>query len=139
MTVTDPTAAARQNLVTVAGLPGFWATKTGGATEADTTQAWNGGSLVPEVLASPSTTSNVVVTRPYKPIRDGQVKRLLRGRVGSWRTTVSVQDTDADLTPIGTPDVYANALLVALRPPDFDAGSGDPQTMELEFAVSTTA
>jgi hypothetical protein len=139
MTVTDASSAARQNLVTVAGLPGFWATKTGGAVEADTAQAWNGGSLVPEVLASPSTTSNVTVTRPYKPLRDGQVKRLLRGRVGQWRTTVSVQDTDADLTPIGTPDVYADALLVALRPPEFDASSGDAQVMELEFAVSTTA
>ncbi len=139
MADTDLTSSARQNLVTVTDIPGFWAEKTGGEVEADVADAWNGGELSPERLASPPTTGNIVVRRPYKPLRDGSLKRQLRDRVGSFRSTVSVQDTDADLTPIGPPDVYADALLVALRAPDFDASSGDPQVIELEWAVRRAA
>lgn len=135
----DPTSSQRQNLVTVEGIPGFWAEKTGAEVEADVSDAWNGGELQPEKLASPPTTGNIVVRRPYKPLRDGSIKRQLRRRVGSWRSTVSVQDTDAELNPIGQPDVYANALLTALRVPDFDASSGDPQVIEMEFAVRGAA
>lgn len=138
-TLAEPTAATRQHLVSVAGLPEFWAVKTGADVTSETTMVWNGGSLQPEVLASPATTANIIVRRPYKPLRDGPIKRALRSKIGRWRTTVSDQDTDADLVPVGRPDVYPQALLVAMRVPEANAESGDPGQIELEFAVSGAA
>ncbi len=137
----DPTSSQRQNLVSVDQIPGFWAEATGREVEADVSDAWNGGELEPEKLASPPTTGNIVLRRPYKPRRDGSIVRQLTAgrRVGSWRTTVSIQDTDAELNPIGQPWVYAGALLTAVRPPDFDASSGDPQVIDMEFAVRGVA
>lgn len=132
-------AAQRQFLVGVEGVTGYFATKTGGETSADTTDVYDGGSPTPEKLAAPATTANVTVSRPWDPERDGPVVARLASQVGRWRTTVSVQPTDADLIPVGSPTVYANALLVRVQDPEADAASGDAATIELEFAIETRA
>ena len=132
-------AALRQFLVGVVGVAGYFATMWGGETSADTTDVYDGGKLTPEKLAAPATTANVVISRPYDPERDQPIITRLRPQVGRFRATVSVQPTDADLVPVGSPEVYANALLVKVQAPEADAASGDAATLELEFAVETVA
>jgi hypothetical protein len=139
MTTPNPIASQRQQLVKVDGFAGFFATKEGGEVSADVSQAWDGGALRPEPMSAPATTSNVTVTKPYRPAIHGPQLRALAPVVGRYRTTVNVYDTDPDLGPIGEPVTYANALLVRLKRPDHDAGSADPGTFELEFAVTGEA
>lgn len=132
-------ASARQQLVEVAGWPGYWATKTGGEVAGDAEKAWDGGSLKPEVMGGPAETGNVIVSRPYRPAVHGPIRKAWAKQVMRLRTTVSVWDTDPDLGPIGQPTVYANALLVRLTPPAADASSSSPNMIELEFAVEEEA
>lgn len=129
----------RQFLVGVEGIPDLWASKSGGETSADTSDVWDGGRKYPEKSAAPATTENITIGRPYRAGRDAPIIKALRPRVGVFRTTVSVQPTDADLVPIGSPTVYANALLIRVAEAEFDASSGDPGAVELEFAVESVA
>lgn len=132
-------ASARQQLVEVAGFPGYFANKSGGEVTAETSQVWDGGALKPENMAGPSTTGNVTVSRPYRPAIHGPILKALARQVGRYRTTVSVWDTDPDLGPVGEPVVYADALLVRLMRPDADASSSEASAFELEFAVEAEA
>lgn len=127
--------AQRQALVTIEGIPGRWATKSGGNVSADTTPVWDGGEDHPEILASPASAENVTVSRPFDDLRDLPEIARLRRLVGRFRTTITVQPTNGDLFPIGPPTVYPEALLVTLTEPEYDAASGDAQTIQLEFAV----
>lgn len=139
-TTPNAPAAARQQLVEVAGFPGYFATKTGGEVTAETSKVWDGGKLKAETLGGPAESSNVVVGRPYRPAIHGPIlKRMVRAGVGRYRTTISVYDTDPDLGPIGEPVVYADALLVRLTRPDLDASSSTASALELEFAVDEEA
>lgn len=135
----DTIAAQRQFLVSVEGIGEFMAQKGGGDVSAGVTKVYDGGSLTPDVLAAPAETSDLTVGRGYKPSRDNDVIRRLRPQVSRWRTTITVQDTDADLIPVGRPTVYPQALLVGVSSPDHDAGSGDAARFELTFAVSSAA
>lgn len=132
-------AAARQQLVEVAGWPGYWATKEGGEVSGEAGKVWDGGQLEPEVMGGPAETGNVTVSRPYRPAIHGPIRKAWAKGVMRIRTTVSVWDTDPDLGPVGTPTVYADALLVRLTPPQHDASSSDPGMIELEFAVKGEA
>lgn len=134
-----PKAAQRQFLCKVSGIDGYFATKTGGDISSDASDVYDGGSLTPEKLASPATTDDVTVGRPYDPNRDQDVINRLRPLVGRWRTTVSVQPTDSDLVAVGRPSTYANALLIGLTEPEVDASSGDAAVFELTFAVESVA
>lgn len=136
---TQPLAAQRQFYVTVSGVPGYFATKTGGETTADVTDVYDGGAQHPEKLAHPAVHANIVIGRPYRTARDQPIVASLRKKVGSFRPTVTVQPTDADGTPYGRPTVYASALLTRITDPDVDAASGDPARMELEFAIESVA
>lgn len=132
-------AAARQQLVEVAGWPGYFASKSGGETTAETGEAWDGGSLKPEKTGGPATVANVIVSRPYRPLTHGPIRKAWAKQVGRLRTTVSVWDTDPDLGPVGQPTVYANALLVRATPPDHDASSSETSMVEMEFSVEEEA
>lgn len=130
-------ASQRQFLVNVSGVPGNFQTKTGGETSSETTKNYDGGSLVPDVLASPAETDNITVSRAYNFARDYQAHAAARKKVGRWRTTISVTPTDEDLVATGTPTTYPNALLVRVSEPDVDSSSGDVAMFELEFAVGS--
>lgn len=132
-------AAQRQQLIEVTGFPGYFATKSGGEVEAETTKAYDGGNLRPTTMAGPAETSNVTVSRPYRARAHGPQLRNLARLVGRWRTTVKVWDADPDLGPVGSPTVYPEALLVRLARPEGDAASSDAATFELEFAVDGEA
>lgn len=139
MTSNNAPAAARQQLVQVSGFPGYFANKEGGEIEAEASKVWDGGQTKPETMAGPAETSNVTVSRPYRPGVHGPILKQLAKRVGRHRTTISVYDTDPDLGPIGQPVVYPDALLVRMTRPEADAASSDASTFELEFAVSEEA
>lgn len=130
-------AAQRQFLVKVAGIEGFWATKSGGNVSSDASKVYDGGSLDPDVLSSPAEADDITVSRAFDPYRDGPILRDLRRRVGRFRATVSVTPTDEDLVAIDEPTVYSDAVLTGVTEPDFDAASGDAATFELTFAVGS--
>lgn len=129
-------AAQRQFLVTVDGITGTFASKSGGEVTSDATKVWDGGSTQPDVIASPAEVGDLTVTRPYDPERDQDVLNQLVTLVGQWRTTVSTQPLHGDMRAVSVkPRVYPNALLTGVREPEVDASSGDAADYELTFAV----
>lgn len=131
-----PKSSARQFLVKVDGIDGFWSTKSGGNVTADNTKVYDGGSLKPDIITNPPTAEDLSLTRPYDADRDDEVVRSLIQLVGSWDTTVSVTPTDADLVAIAPPRVYSNARLTGVTEPEVDSSSGDAAMIGLTFAVS---
>jgi hypothetical protein len=133
-------AAKRQFLVKIDGIDGYWGKKTGAEIKAATNKVYDGGSLVPDVIAAPAQVDDIVVTRPFDPERDQAMINLLKRKVGQWTTTVSVSPTEADLTVSNVAgDTYPNALLIALTPPEADASSGDAAEVVLTFSVGSVA
>lgn len=131
-------AAQRQFLVTVDGISGMWATKSGGEIASDATKVWDGGALIPEVIAAPSEVGDITVGRSYDPLRDQEVLNRLITMVGQWRTTISSQPAESDMRAARVkPRVYPNALLIGVTEPESDASSGDAATFELTFAVGS--
>jgi hypothetical protein len=131
-------AAKRQFLVKVDGIDGYWAQKTGAEIKSSNNKVYDGGSLVPDVISAPAQVDDVVVIRPYDPVRDQAVVNQLKQRVGQWTTTVSISPTEADLTVANVSgDTYPNALLVSIKPPEADAASGDAAELQLTFAVGS--
>lgn len=131
-------AAQRQALVKVDGIDGYWAQKSGGEVTAEANKVFDGGSLRPDVIASPPEVGDITVTRPYDPIRDQEIINVLKTRVGNWSTTISVTPTETDLRAARVRgDTYPQALLIGLRLPEWDASSGDAADYELTFAVGS--
>ena len=131
----DTYSAQRQFLVTVSGIVGTWMTKGGGGIQADSNKIFDGGSLRPSIITSPPTTEDVVISRAYKQSRDESILQNLRGKVGRYTTTITVQPTDQDLIAVGRPTVYADAVLVGLTEPELNSDSGDVANFELTFSV----
>lgn len=130
-------SAKWQFLVKVDGIEGYFAGKTGGNITADTNKAWDGGAKRPDVLGGRPNTEDVELVRPFDPIRDQPVLNALKSRVGEWRTTLSAQAIYPDMTAVPIPgDVYSDALLIKLSPPEVDASSSDAAEIGLTFAVS---
>jgi hypothetical protein len=135
-----PKMSQRQSLVSIEGIEGLWATRSGGDVSADVSPVWDGGADHPEQMAGPASSDNITVTRPMDEIRDlGRIKELRKTGVGRFVTTITEQHTTRDLFPIGEPDVWPEALLVRANVPEYDAGSSDPKVVELEFAISQFA
>lgn len=131
-------AAQRQFLVTVDGIQGNFAQKSGGEVTSDATKVWDGGATKPDVIAAPAEAGDITVTRPYDPARDQDVLTGLLASVGQWYTTVSVQPTEGDMRVAKVkPRVYADALLIGVREPETDASSGDAADFELTFAIGS--
>lgn len=129
-----PPNAAREFLVTVSGIEGYWARKQGGATASDASKVWDGGSLRPTVLTAPATTEDVTVTRPFRVERDAPLLAALKRVVGRSSHTITITPTDRDLVPSGQPENYVGVLR-SVSGPDTDAGSGDGANIELVFAI----
>ena len=129
-------SSQRQFLVRVDGIDGLFATKAGGNITAEVSKAFDGGSTTPDLISAPPSADNVTTGRTYEPERDAPIMARLRPMVGSFRTTLSVTPTDADLVAVAPPTTYSNALLVGLVEPEANAGSGDAAMFELEWAIS---
>lgn len=134
-----PKSAQRQFLVKVAGIEGYFATKSGGDITAETSKVYDGGSDTPDVLAGPAEVDDISCSRAYDLQRDEPILRQLRRQVGRFSTTVSVTPTDRDLIAVGQPVVYPDALLTGVVEPETDASSGDAAEFELTFAVGKVA
>lgn len=133
-------SAQRQFLWTVAGIATPFAQKSGGEVTSDATKVWDGGAVVPDVIAAPAEVGDVTLTRPYDPERDQPVLDRLITLVGQWRTTISGQPLSGDMRAARTkPRVYPDALLIGVREPESDASSGDAADYELTFAVGSVA
>ena len=130
-------SAQRQFLVKVSGIDGYFMSKSGGNISADVTKVYDGGSLSPDVIASPPEAEDVTVSRAFDPGRDGELLVRLRQQVGRFRTTVSVTPTDADLVAQGAATVYPNALLVGMNEPEYDSSGGDAASFELVWAIGS--
>jgi hypothetical protein len=129
-------SAARQWLVTVAALGDLtMSTKSGGEKTAEAARWRDGGSLTADIVTSPPETGDVTVTRAFDPTLDAEVIHNLKRQIGLLRTTLTCQPLLPDMSraPV-KPDVYPNAVLIGVNPPEFDANSGDVATYELTFA-----
>lgn len=126
----------KQFLVKVFGIDGYFASFSGGNTSAEVRKVYDGGSLIPDVLSTPSQTENIVCGRHFDFQRDGALLKSLRKNVGIGVYTVSVTPTNASLVPIGPPDTYVDCRLVGLRRSDYSSEGSDAATYELEFAPS---
>lgn len=124
----------RQYVVTIDRIEGKFMTKSGGSVSADSTKIYNGGEKTPSIITGISEVENITVGRAFDTTRDRAMLTTLRTQVGRFTTTIKVQETDADYVAVGSPVVYADAVLVGITEPEYDSGSGDPAMVELEFA-----
>lgn len=131
-----PTLSQRQQLVTIDGIDGYWAQRTGGEGETTVTRVYNGGDVDPEILPGPRTFTDLVVTRPYDRVRDGQYTAFLLAGLGVWTTSISVTATDENLIPQGGPDIYTGKL-THVKLPEANASSGAASEIALTFAIVT--
>ena len=129
-------AAQYQFLITVDGWDGFFVSRTGGDNQANIQRVYDGGSLVPDLVAGRPVPTNVVVTRHFDPDRDGPILTAFSPQVGRWTTTVHIQPCDESLSPTGEARIYSAAKLARLSEPSANAQSDDPSTFEAEFAVA---
>lgn len=130
--------AKRQFLVRVAGVDGYFATRTGGRKTAAITKAFDGGARDPDLLSAPALVDDVTITRPYDTDRDGPLELRLLPLVGAWETTLHVTPTDGNLVPLGPTKTFQGRLS-AVAGPESDAGSGDSGTLELVFSIRSVA
>ena len=126
----------RSWIVKVLGIDGNFDSFSGGERSAEISKHYDGGSLEANITASNPETDNITVSRAYYHERDAELHRQLRGRVGTWVTTITKSPTRPDMTIIGEPSTYPDALLIRVSEPESDSNSSDISTFELEFAVS---
>lgn len=127
-------SAQRQFLVSVSGIPGYFASKTGGGVTSEANKVWNGGSNTPDVISGPPEVENITVTRPWE-VADADLLASFRRGVGRITATLTVTPTTPDMVANGLPTIYPNALLVGYKEPEPDASSSDAAQVELEFAA----
>lgn len=130
-------SSQRHFLVKVAGIDGYFTTKSGGESTASASKVFDGGKDTPEVVTGPAEVGDVTCGKNYDPLIDGPILAMLRGQVGEYMTTVSVTPTDRNLVPVARPTVYSNAILTGVTEPDADAASSDSAGYELTFTVSS--
>lgn len=134
-------AAQRQFLVKVTGvapytgIKDYFAKKTGGEVSSDVNKVWDGGSNMPSLVTAPALADDVTITRPFDVDRDAPILKYLRNKVGKFTADITIQATDRDLIPRGSPQVYPKAILINIKEPEHDASSGDAAEMELQFAI----
>ena len=92
-------SAKTQRLVTVAAWgTDYWAKAEGGEISGDATEVWDGGAEQPDYIGGRAMTSNLTVTKPYRPGRDAARLREMARQVMKLRTTVTLQE-NKPITP----------------------------------------
>lgn len=133
------TSTKNQFVVSVSGISGKWNQKTGGASKGTPVKYRNGGSLKEEIIGTPPTHDNIVVTRGYS-YADTNAYIALAKKVNLSRHTITMQPTDASLVSKGKPFTYKDCLLVGVTIPDADSNAtGDRAEVVLEFATNGLA
>lgn len=126
--------AKRASLITVAGVPGFWARKNAAAKKSQTRKVWDGGSLEPTVMADPAEVDSITLSRPFDYSRDWPVMQSLLAKVGMWDTTITEVPTDPALAARSAKLTYS-VKLTGVNTLEVDASSGDAQELTLTFDV----
>ncbi len=129
--------AQRQHLIVVAGIPGFWATRTGGEVTVAHTKTRDGGSLTPDILQGPAEVADITVSRSYDSTRDDAVIARLQSMLQNgtvWNTTITSTPTDGDFVPNGPPRTW-EVFLSKVMAPDADAESNNASKVELTFTA----
>lgn len=132
-------ATKRQFLVSVSGIPGYWASSSGGDVTAPVSKVFEGGQDRPVVLGGLPETSDLEVTRTFDPDKHSALLSQLRKVVGRGRFTVTKQATDANRVRIGKPETHPNCLLVGVSAPEHEEGSGDSSPFKLTFSTAGAA
>ena len=129
-------SSKRQNLITVASIPNRTFTSLSGGEKSGSTNNWyDGGSTVPSVVGAPPETGEITLTNAFDPEIDAPLLQTLKAQVNILRTTITRAHLAGDMTRVAAakPDVWTDALLTSVTPPEADANSGDVATYELKF------
>lgn len=73
----------RQFLVTVEGVPGYWAMLTGGEVSVPNSKEFDGGSPTPGIVYGNPVVADLVVTRNYSAARDASISTQLKAGISS--------------------------------------------------------
>lgn len=125
-------------LIEVAGVPGTFQTKTGGATGVEHTKSRDGGQLKPRIYQGPPNTDDLTVSRDFQVPRDEEVRRALQARLNSgqrFTAVITCRPLSETMGAVGQPHVY-EGVLQKVTPPEGNANSGQPSKLELVFTIS---
>lgn len=129
----------RQNLVTIAAIPNRTFSVMAGGEKSGSTSTWyDGGATVPVVIGGQPEVGEITLTNAFDPERDAQILQTLKAQVNILRTTITRAHLAGDMTRVAAakPDVWTDALLTGITPPEADANSGDTSTYELKFKAA---
>ncbi len=130
------TSSTRQHSVSITGLEGTWARVSGGVASVDVSESYNGGAKIPDLTMGRRTYSNLTTDRPFNPLRDRPMLRFLEAQLGgTWTTTITDQDVDANDVAIGEPVVYTGCVPVSVTGPEYDTESSDASRVVVEWKV----
>ena len=127
-----------QWLVTVDGLTGYWAQRSGGAVAAPASKSFDGGSNVPFVLTGPPQPADITVERPFLVGRDDVMLTNLLQQVGFWQTTLHAQPTTPSLSPQGNITTWTGTL-TTVTPPASNSDTNTVATIGLTFTLTAAA
>ncbi|MGQ3384536.1 hypothetical protein [Glutamicibacter sp. TV12E] len=128
-----------QFLTTAGGIPRTWETMTGGQVSGEQVKYRNGGSIKEEVVGTPPTWSDIVLTRGFD-IADLEMLRKLAKNCNKTRHTITKQPLDANMIRKGKPLVYPYCLLKGVDFPDTNSNStSDRGMVTLTFATNGLA
>lgn len=126
-------------LITVGGVPGTFARKSGGAATGTVTKDRDGGAIKPDILPGPVDYSDLTVSRAWVSSRDNALARKLLQQVNQFQTTIRSQDlTPAKVAIPGTAITYTG-LLTGVTTPDVDANGNGPADFTLTFSIMDVA
>jgi hypothetical protein len=117
---------------------GTFDTKTGGDAQAKGNKHRPGGMGPEKSYVSLPSYSDMKLTRVYELARDHELVRLLFGKAGIVRASVTEQPLDANGVPFGNPLVYTGRFL-GINPGDDDSTSEAPKMLELSIEVTTVS
>lgn len=110
---------------------GVWATREGGATEADTQDPYRpGGMGPPESGGGDPVTGTLTMRKRFKGAGIASLYVELVGKVGSGEAVVTMQPLDKAGVAFENPLVW-KGVLVGVEPPDHDANSNEWATFQV--------
>jgi hypothetical protein len=114
---------------------GVFDAMTGGETDSTDTKHHSGGMGPEEALGGPATTSNTVISRSFRPVRDHPLRKRLRPKCGVKRMRVKRQILDEDGNAFGEPEVFSGILKRVDPINEVDSDSGDAAMLEIEMST----
>lgn len=132
-----PKSSQSSFLITVAGVPGTFARKSGGVKTGTVSKDRDGGAINPDVMPGFVDISDLTVSRTWRSSRDNPLAKKLMAVVNQLETTVRVQDlTPGKVVIPGTQVTYTGLLTSVTPTPDSDANSSSPAEFTLTFSIS---